>query len=186
MLDIKAIKVSDSRPSKLYLWWIDTKFSKWYYDFTWKFIQNPIFQIKRLWDWYWAVFRYDYDFDGHCLFRIIEYKLKRLEKVLLNGLAVQDPKDMKALKLAIKLAGRLKEDNYEIAFHDRHDKKWGKRVRGRGNTWTSDRPKANTPKKKEQEKKEYWDMIHAAEAQKKREEKIFYGILLKYLRNLWD
>src|ERR1700678_2782740 len=108
MFQSKRVKdLKEKESSKLYLWWIDTKISKVYYDFMWKFIQKPIFQIKRLYQWQTNVFKHDYDFDGHCLFAIIEYKLKRLEAVLKDGHVVQESVDMKALRLAIKLAGRL-------------------------------------------------------------------------------
>ena len=192
MLQSKRIKdLHEKESSKLYLWWIDTKISKVYYDFIWKFIQKPIFQIKRLYQWQTQVFRYDYDFDGHCLFAIIEYKLKRLEAVLKDGHAVQENMDMKALRLAIKLAGRLREDKYEDIFYDRHDAKWGKMKTWftptkRGSLWNNSRPKANTEAEKDLERTEFTKAYTDAYAMMKREEKWLYAILLKYLRNLWD
>ena len=106
----KALKdYASKKRSKLYSWWIETPVADRYYDFVHKFITNPIYQIRRLYQWYWAVFHFDYDFDFHGMFRIIEYKLKRIEHCLYNGHAIQDPKDLKAIKLAIKLAGRLKD-----------------------------------------------------------------------------
>ena len=184
----------EKRSNKLYLWWIQTPVADKYYEFVHKFITNPIYQVKRLCQWYWNVFRFDYDFDGHCLFAIIEYKLKRLEKVLENGHAVQTDQGMHALKLAIKLAGRLKEEKYEQAFWNRHDRKWGEMKTwfedtgdGSGNSyWLSSRPKAQTEEQKEQKRLEHIAYIYAAEAQQKREEKWLYGILEKYLRSWWD
>ncbi len=196
MLQSKALKENaDSKePSRLYLWWLDTAISEYYYSFVHKFVTNPIFQVKRLIQWYWNVFRFDYDFDGHCMFAIIEYKLKRIQHVLYNGHAIHEDKDLKALKVAIKLAARLKDDNYEIVAFDRFEKKWGK-LRS-WNTPSKDRKdllqchfkyeNVNTP---EDEAKCYGDrriQYQMTYNRYKREEKWLYAILHKYLRNWWD
>ena len=195
MLQSKALRQSEpEKHSKLYLWWIQSTIGDWYYHYTWKFIDDPIFQVKRLWDWYWNVFRFDYDFDGHCLFAIIEYKLKRILPVLEKGHAIQEDKDIKALKLAIKLAGRLKDDNYEMDFYNRHEKKWGELKtwftptgdKSGSSRWNSSRPNVVTPEQKEQEIQDRWAGYKVADARMRREEKWLYSILAKYLRNLWD
>jgi hypothetical protein len=195
MFRSKALKdLECEKRSKIYDWWIQTAVSGWYYDFEYKFIKNPIFQVKRLYQWYKNVFQYDFDFDGHCLFAIIEYKLKRIERVLFNGHAVQEVKDLKALKLAIKLAGRLKEDKYEDRGHDRIEKKWGELKTwfepcndGTTNSyWRSSRPKANTEEEKEQEIADRRAQYVAADYKMKREERWLYDILHKYLRFWWD
>jgi len=195
MIDSKALKdFPETKRSKLYGWWIESKLGDWYYEYTWKFFGRPISRIKKLYGWYVNVFKNDYDFDGHCLFAIIEYKLKRIEKVLIKGHAIQEAKDMKALKLAIKLAGRLKEDKYEIKAYDRIDQKYGELKtwftdctdRPGYSTWNSSRPKANTT----EEKEELWTytklQYELAEAKSKKEELKLYNILHKYLRHWWD
>lgn len=194
MFDSKALKdFEPKKRSKLYCWWIESKICDRYYDFLWLF-KNPYYQLKKLIEWQINVFKKDHDFDGHSMFAIIEYKLKRIEKCLLNGHAIQETKDLKALKLAIKLAGRLKNDKYEERAYDRIDKKYGEMK-----TWTepckdrsdllefkSSRPKVNT----EEEKKEEWsfrlEQYRLSEYRKNREEKWMYAILLKYLRVWWD
>lgn len=197
MFNSKALKeFRNKKRSKLYEWWIESKLVDWYYHYSWKFFGNPWFQIKRLIQWYWNVFRFDYDFDGHCLFAIIEYKLKRIQKALEHGHAIQEDRDMKALNMAIELAGRLKDEyeNYEDPFYRRHDKKWGKMK-----TWTipaedhpgmfiwkHSRSKAKTKKQKKFEIKDFMAMGKSIEAKKKREEKWLYDILFKYLRRWWD
>jgi hypothetical protein len=101
---------------------------------------------------------------------------------------------MHALRLAIKLAGRLKEENYEETFRIRHDRKWGEMKtwtedteRGDGSCyWRSSRPKADTKELKDQEAVEHLAFLHAADAKSAREEKWFYSILEKYLRKWWD
>jgi hypothetical protein len=195
MFQSKALKdFSESKKSKIYGWWIETRLADWYYGFTWKFIENPIFQVKRLAQWYWNVFRFDYDFDGHCLFAIIEYKLKRVQKCLVEGHAIQDPKDLKAIKLAIKLASRLKDDKYEERGYDRIDKKYGQSKHwfepcndGTGNSiWHSSRPKVNTDAEKEEEISFWRRQYELSDYRCKREERWLYAILLTYCRNWWD
>jgi hypothetical protein len=190
MFQSKALKEwPGQKKSKIYDWWIDTTMSKWYYDFMHKFIENPFFQLKRLCQWYLNVFRYDYDFDGHSLFGIIEYKLKRLEKCLINGHAFQEPIDMKALSLAIKLAGRLKDDKYEEVGYNRIDKIWGEinlNWDAPEGVSLASRPNVKTDEDKEQERAYSMIQYRASEYRMKREERWLYAILHKYLRNLWD
>ncbi len=193
MFDSKAIKDTPER-SKLYHWWIDTKIADWWYDLTWKFFGKPISHIKKMWGWYWNVFRFDYDFDGHCVFAILEYKLKRVERALLNGCAIHEPKDMKALKLAIKLAGRLKDDKYEERAVDRVDREWGDpkiwfedcRDKPGYSTFHSTRSKIVTEEDKKAEYAYMRCQYKLAEDRKKKEEHRLYAILHKYLRSWWD
>jgi hypothetical protein len=200
MFNSKALKPFKDKPNsfwnKVNLWWYNSWLGKNFYDYKWKLIEAPIYHVKRLIEWQWNVFRFDYDFAGHCLFAIIEYKLKRLEKVLINGHAIQEDQDMKALKVAIKLAGRLKEDKYSDSFYRRHDKKWGEMKhwftdvdsndRTKGSLWNHSRPNANTQEEKDQESKEHLANCYAAEDKTKREERWLYDILHKYLRRWWD
>ena len=195
MFRSKALKdFSNDKRSKLYLWWIQTPVADKYYEFTWKFFSQPISRIKKLYGWYKNVFHNDFDFDGHCLFAIIEYKLKRVQKCLEKGHAIQEDQDMKALQLAIKLAGRLKDDSYDEPFWNRHDRKWGESKNwfedcndGSGNSyWRSSRPNANTEEEKAAERADHLTHCYAADAKRNREEKWLYGILNKYLRRWWD
>lgn len=193
MIDSKALKDGPEK-SKLYYWWIDSWIGDQYYAFVRNFIKNPIYQVKRLLAWYWNVLRHDYDYDGHSLFGIIEYKLKRLEKALINGHAIHEPTDLKALKVAIKLAGRLKEAKYEEAGYDRIERKWGKLI-----IWFTDipgKPDYSTMHSKYEKEKDDLDKIMvrdevranfvASHNRQKREEKWLYAILLKYLGKWWD
>lgn len=194
MFQSKPIKLPYKKRSKLYLWWLESTISDWYYAFTWKLFGKPWQDIKKMYDWYVNVFNNDFDFDGHSLFAIIEYKLKRLEKCLINGHAHQDTKDMKALKLAIRLAGRLKEDKYDEVGYDRHVKKWGEAKRWFElseinkdlKTWKASRPNVKTPEDEKQCSDDLRAFYEESYARAKKEEKYFYNILHKHLRNLWD
>lgn len=184
----------DTWLSKLAMWWYDSSLGKFYRRWKWRLIEKPLQDLKKMWGWYWNVFKDDYDFDAHCLFAIIEYKLKRIQPVLENGHAIQEPKDMKALKIAIKLAGRLKDDNYDMVEYDRHNHKWGEletwftpvEDKPGYSQWNSSRPKAITPEEKEQERKEMIEGSHRAYARMKREERWLFDILKNHIRNLWD
>jgi hypothetical protein len=195
MFQSKALKdPTHSKPSsKLYLWWIQTPVADWYYDLTWKYFGNPIFQAKRLYQWYVNVFHNDFDFDGHSMFAIIEYKLKRIKVCLDNGHSIHDPKDLKALDLAIKLSGRLKDDNYDSVAFDRIEKKWGKYRHwttpygDKGNSqWHSTYANIKTPEDEVQCLADRLASYAATDKKTKREEKWMFDILHKYMRNWWD
>jgi len=195
MFQSKALKESYGKTrSKLYMWWLDTTVSDYYYRFTYKFITNPIFQVKRLYQWYVNVFHNDYDFDGHSLYAIIEFKLKRVEQALYNGHAIQEDKDLKAIKLAIKLAGRLKNDNYDAVMWTRHEKKWGElqswttpcEDKKDMFQWHSKFPNVKTPEDEEKCNQERRDGYTTAYNKMRREQKWLYSILDNYLRSWWD
>lgn len=172
-------------------WWHDCWLAEKLHELKYT-IKKPFSYFKKSWDWHWNVFRYDYDFDGHSMFAIIEYKLKRILPQLENGHAVQEDVDMKALKLAIKLAGRLKDDKYDERGYDRHERKWGqlKMWFTPASKTTSEmhtsRPKALTEEQKEQEKNEHWAYLVLSDKITKRDEKWLYSILHKHLRSWWD
>ena len=110
--------------------------------------------------------------------------MKRLEKVLSEGCGVQEPKDMKALKLAIKLAGRLKEDDYEHRFIRIFQKKWNRITPGR--TFL-DKDVLPVPSDKQRACHDDWNRgYEGSEMRMQREERALYGILQKYLRVWWD
>ncbi len=193
MFRSKTLKDSPAR-SKLYMWWIDTEISYYYYSFVHKFIQNPIFQIKKTYDWYMNALRFDYDFDSHGLFGIIEYKLKRLEKQLVHGNAWQDPKDLKALKLAIKLADRLREDKYEEVGYGRIDREWGEigddifepRNDSTSKTWHTYRSKVKSKEDEAQMLAYSAEQCRLSDIRTARDEKNLYSILQKHSRVWWD
>lgn len=194
MFNSKALKDSNKEPSKLYLWWIQSAIGDWYYDFTWKWFGNPWFQFKRLCSWYINVFCHDFDFDAHSIYGVLEYKLKRIQNVLINGHSIQEEQDLHALALAIKLATRLKEDRYEERASERIEHKWGKleidfvdlNDGSNCSRMISSRPKMVTDEDKEQEWKETKEQYELAYIRKARETKWLFAILAKYIERLWD
>lgn len=149
--------------------------------------------IKKLYEWNKHVFINDYDFDGHSLFNIIVFKLKRIEKELINGHAVHEPKELQAIRVIIKLGQRLVDDEYNNRILDRHDAKWGQSeywltpdVDSEYFSFHSQRPKAVFEKQKLQERKEYIDALHKCDSIKLRDKRLFFSLLNKHLDNFWD
>jgi len=71
-------------------------------------IRNGIINIFR-----WIpVIWFDYDFDWEPLAKIMEYKLRRMEKVLRHGNHVGCEKDARRILICAVLLKRLREDNY--------------------------------------------------------------------------
>ena len=177
--------------------WLAEKIRDIYFDIKYA-ICKPFVHAKKVWEWYWNILRKDFDWDSGYVYHMLEYKLKRMEKSLLNGHAEQDPRDMKALRLAIKLLNRLGADSiyFERAHRD-HNLKWGELITWTTpnynadgevitHTWHSRRPNANTPEEIEQERQEYRKTWELEDWLTKRDQRWLYDILNKYLRNWWD
>ncbi len=169
-------------------WWTNSTL----YDLYSRHVANPARRIKKLYDWA-RFLKDDYDFDGQSIFRMLEFKLKRIQKELLNGHAIHEDQDLAALALAIKLAGRLRNDIYEEIGHDRHDRKWGEleswttpQQDSDMYTWHSRRKNAVFEKDKKAERLELRAMYEAVGKKRARETAWFYGILAKYTRVWWD
>lgn len=180
-------------------WYEDTRLYNWYvdswlwnvvskmHDLRWKLYGKFLGDAKKTVQWYWNVFRFDYDFDAHSIYAIINYKLIRIKASLESGYSIQEDRDIHALDLAIKLSARLKNDDYETAFVDRHDKKWGEPIYSfKDKYFHSSRPNVNTDEEKELERKNLKKAYEAAYAARNREVKWLFGIIQKYERALWD
>ncbi len=184
----KALKGIPNLP-----WWQDSVVGDWLHSAGYALFRRPWKTITKLYGWQTHVFKNDYDFDGHSMFAILEYKLQRIQKELINGHAVQEDEDLHALALAIKLAGRLKEDKYELVVHRRHDAKWGELItwmepipNSTNKYWRCRREHAVTDDQKTQERAEAVAGYDAASKRMERETRWFYGILGKYQRRWWD
>ena len=68
----------------------------------------------------------NYDFDHGSVYRLMEFKLKRLRHALKNGHAIHEESDLKALDEYIKIIRRLHRERYEDKYLRLHDAKWGK------------------------------------------------------------
>jgi hypothetical protein len=187
-----ANRVAERKKRPIYNWWYNSPLSDYWHKFT-LFFKRPYRRAKKLYEWHKNVFSNDFDFDAHSIYAILEYKLKRIYPVLETGHAYQEDKDMQALRIAIKLAGRLKEDNYDMAEWDRHAKKWGELktwftpIEGSTNSmWNSSRPNVKTPEDEEQERTEMRAGYERGAAAKLRDQRNLFAILTKYMAVWWD
>jgi hypothetical protein len=168
-------------------WWWETPVFEAY-----KKVKRFYYRLKKWIEWRPILWE-NYDFDAHTIYQLLRYKLERIYRCLENGHAIQEERDMKALRLAIKLAKRLEAGNYEDSFYDRHDKKWGELktwfepIPGSTNSyWRSSRPNAVTEQEKEQERKETRELYEAAQSKEAREKRWLFAIISKYDKVWWD
>lgn len=162
------------------------------YDVYYKVI-GLFYHLKKLYEWNKHVFVNDYDFDGHSLFDIIVFKLKRIEKELINGHAIHEPKELQAIRVIIKLGQRLIDDKYGDRILDRHDAKWGAseywttpNVDSEYFSFHSQRPKAVFEKQKTQERQEYLDALNLCNNIRLRDRRLFFNLLNKHLDSFWN
>lgn len=184
------------------VWW-----KEWIYN-TVKFIQdwtyyNPygFFEnLKRVYA-YGKLGWNNYDWEGHYLYKVMQFKLKRMQHELThNSHAIPNQhNEMKALALAIKLGDRLYDDYQSYHhFHDLHNKKWGEAEmksvpctwdeNGKPRSYSVDFSRANarTNEEKKQERKEFLEAVNKDERRKIRDREIYFKILAKYLPYMWD
>lgn len=149
----------------------------------------------------WAKFMYmNYDFDSHYVYSVMEFKYKDLYRCLENGHAIQDKVDMDALKETIKICGRLSQWDYEDKYHREHDKKWGKMPRwdtkpaldkdgkdtGNVQMIFKPRPKADTKRKENQERKEFRKIWEKGEKDRCADIDRLAELLKKHAPRWWD
>ena len=171
-------------------WFFNLKLVKWYFE-----VRYFLRRLKRSYFWVKDCIWNNWDFDGLTIYPLLEYKLKRVQFCLKNGHAVQEEKDMKALRILIKLANRLANEYHENALCKRHEERWGKLditwvpVEGKEGYSESifSRPKVITEEDEKLEREEYQELFMNKEPKwVERDEKLFFEILRRHIRNLWD
>lgn len=150
-------------------------------------------RLKKNYLFWKNVLRYDYNFDSHGLLKMINYKLETMYPVLENDYAIQENKDMKALRIAIKLSKRLWEDEYDDRTYRKIEAKYGKLkinwlpIEGSDCSQMISSYGGN-------DSEEYREKVHAekvtmliiGEQCKVRDERNLYAILLKYRQAWWS
>jgi hypothetical protein len=181
-------KLKDFEPSP---WWQET----WIYNKLWnvyhKIVYRPIYRLKHYYGWY-KVLKNDYSWDSHSIYSILLHKLVTVRKAMLHGYAIQEEQHMRALSLAIKLAEKLNDHEYNKAYL-RHERKWGELetwitpIQNSTNfSWHSMRPKAIFEKDLIQEREEQSLVWRADDARKQRDKRKFFNILAKYQGYWWE
>ena len=174
-----------------------TKLADAWYDVVGWF-KSKLEMLERMLFWGWHM-RWNWDFDGHCLYDIIYLKLDRLYKchrdyghcVWNQEEDATEYRDMVALRLAVRVAKRLAERGdtfYCKGLHDRHEAKWGKiDIKFESSIMMiSSIPNANTPELIEQERKESRYLYEMDHKIRERDKKILFTLLRKKLDGWWD
>ena len=140
----------------------------------------------------------NYDFDSAFLYVVMEFKLRRIEQSLKNGMGVQEKENMDPLKELIKIVGRLGNGNYDSKYHDIHNKKWGniktKHIprdvdkNGKVTTWTweTSRKNVKTQEQEKQERKEFLMCFELGERDRLADLDRMNEILKKHAPTWWD
>jgi hypothetical protein len=114
---------------------------------------------------------------------------------LKNGHAVQKELDLKALRIAIKLAKRISDDYHEDKLYDWHERKWGelsswedswKPQENGSSRYIGRRKKVKTEADRELEVVDLRKLWEKIEAWRSRDEKLMFAIIQKYYRVWWD
>jgi hypothetical protein len=174
----------------LRLWWWDFAPVRWYYD-----VGTFIRRLKRAYKWTKNCIWTNWDFDAQTIFPLLEYKLKRIEFCLKNGHAVQEERDLKALRISIKLAKRVSDDYHEGKLYEWHERKWGGHTpwreswedQGDGSSrYVGRRVKVKTEQDREAEVADLRALWAKNDAWRSRDEKLLFSIIQKYYRVWWD
>lgn len=141
----------------------------------------------------------NYDFDINYTYKLLEFKLKRLQECLESGHAVQQKDDVTALKELIKIVKRLYTEEYENKYHKEHDKKWGKLLsktipnldengKIKNYSWKSWRSKLKNASKKNQEKEklDFLNCFTKGDLDRCKDINRMTEILKKHSRSWWD
>lgn len=146
--------------------------------------------------WAYAKFGWDnYDFDAAYALRLLSFKLKRLERVLVEKAHTeQDPKHMQALSLVIRLLDKLVADEYNY-FYRTHNKKWYgvehppfsfEKIEGSDLSEMVSARRNLTADQQEQENEEIRAAFEADDAIKARDKRWAFSILGVYYEYWWD
>jgi len=164
----------------------------WYWDtFFYQEIHKPIglfiHRLKKVWRWSREVlWDKHYEFYNHGLYILIRYHLERLQICLLKGYAVQEEKDLKALRISIKIARMLEEDQFEDRACERFYKKWGQpNWLLRSNSHKFMFPKENESNT-EQVRAEYIAYLTRSCDKYVEMQKKLFSIIVKHGRTWWD
>jgi uncharacterized protein with ATP-grasp and redox domains len=154
--------------------------------------------LMRMYD-YAKFSRKSWDFDAQSVERYMEWKLLRIQKVMLNGYVDRtshnSQKSLKTLKVCIRILKRLNDDDPYAFLFKGHTEKWGetKILREEYDSKNSTTTRATLIHEKCKDFKEDQQAfseryaIYTVEARMtKRDRKLLYKLLEEYLPTWWD
>jgi len=140
----------------------------------------------------------NHDFDNSYLLAVLHFKLQRMYTYLKNETyAKQDKHSLQSLRLAARLAEKLRNDSYSH-FLDQHDKKWGpldmkltpaehvEGLPGGGSVCEFSRPNVTSKRKEAQERREFKKAVNLDYAMRARDARWLFSIMEKYYQHWWD
>lgn len=193
MLKIKALNIPEGK--QIFWNWDRCNHGpfSWFYK-PYKEIRYFFRRVKKNYLIWKNVLRYDYDFEFHCHFTALRYKLECVENCLKSDYAEQENQHMKALRICIKLAKKIEEDKYDERVWDFIEKKYG--ALGNRSVELPDKPgyfqwisNYGGDESEETKQKAFEDrkVLHAiSEKRQHRDERNLYAIMLKYRQNWWS
>ena len=118
-----------------------------------------------------------------CIYKMLLFKLKRIEKSLENDL-VHEQNDATTLNLrkAIALAKTIVENKFMDGKYEAHEKKWGKFIFANGKAFQA---KATTEAKKKQARKEFKALMEQCKKEKESTITEFFKIIQKNADYWW-
>jgi len=150
---------------------------------------NIKYGIMNLFIWFVPVWK-NRDWDQYFLFRIMEFKLKRMEHLIRTcGHHVDSEKDAHKIKICQLLLKRLADDDYLENATINHDKKWGGYVRSDDKTDFSAmfrREKATTEEEHNQECKEFMRFGKHADNMTQQDLDLLFKIMRRNILSWWD
>jgi len=133
----------------------------------------------------YAIFGYNNeDYDYSFIYELLEYKLKRTERALINGISEHDKSTLQSLRIALRLLNRINKKEYTY-FLDQHDEKWGKPILSVGPIQVIERPNVMAYDRT-QERAELIEAMTKDDAQEIRDITLLHNIMAKYSRAWWD
>lgn len=180
--------------------WYDSEMDwKWNLGNIWGKLTHPFTEFC-----YWMVksiqyawfLRKDFDWDYFYILLLLQYKLKRTRKrIIENDLVVRVEEIAAQIKHAEDLIQNWRDDNFCEDLHKAHEEKWGDTVdlsepflkNGRTYyTWNMSREKATTPELREQERKEQRVIYSAHEKAKQECWNDIWNQIKEYGQWWWD
>jgi hypothetical protein len=177
---------------------IDAKLEKFY---KYEILRKIIRPFKNFFHWIVKSIQYsillwnDYDWDYSFILKLLKYKISRTRKCILkNNHIVNAEKYCKQMEFVETLIDNVLKNVHHNNAYDLHREKWGEidvdfipcEKNSKYSTIDFKAEKAITPELKEQERKEFRELVEKAEALTERDWKLIFRVMHKCLRNWWD
>lgn len=145
-------------------------------------------RLHRAYKWVTECIWTNWDFDSHSIYSLLLYKLTQLQRELVNGYCVHNERDLKALRICIKLLKRLDDEYHTDRYSAWHDRKWGELdmqlTPARRATFS--RSGIKSIDEAAQEKEECQKMYTKITAWINRDRMLLFKIMTKYMDQWWD